>query len=138
MFLEFTAAYIAGRTGAGRISGSFLRFGYFPIQEQISACCDLHAARLYVDICLLLLADRLELLLQNECHDDTCYNANNQGNYQVLACIKWVTVQIPIQIIGAIVRKGNKRIGIISIGQIGYDRFSLSISLRIGQHSQKD
>ena len=61
LLLEFTAAYIAGRTGAGRISGSFLRFGYFPIQEQISACCDLHAARLYVDICLLLLADRLEL-----------------------------------------------------------------------------
>ena len=94
----------------------FFCTGYFTIQKQIPTCGDLHAAAFYVDVCLLLLPDRLELLLQNECYDDTCHNADNQGNYQVLPYIKGKSVEITAQVIRTLICEGGESIRIGSFG----------------------
>ena len=90
---------------------------------------DLHTAGFYIDICLILLADSLQLTLQNKCYHDTGNDSNYKADQKILAEVKWETVDETAEIVIALIRKLVESGCVIAVGQVGYDRIANIIDI---------
>ena len=90
---------------------------------------DLHTAGFYIDICLILLADSLQLTLQNKCYHDTGNDSNYKADQKILAEVKWETVDETAEIVIALIRKLVESGCVIAVGQVGYDRITNIIDI---------